>query len=672
MDVRLPDGTVIRGVPDGMSKADLTAKLQANGYDVSKLAQEAPPAEGMPQQRQAAPMVAQERRNYSAIETPIEAIKNIPQSAVKFGAGIAEAITSPIKTLGGLWDAAAGGLRAAVPEKVRNFIDEIDNNPDATKRISDTANAIGGMYKDRYGDFESIKRSVAEDPVGVAADLSAVLTGGGAAAAKAGSLSPTLARAGSAISKAGSAINPANAITPLIQKPIEVGVKGTKFAYNALDPKSAAYIQAAEGRGPEILNALVQPSEIVPGSMPTAAQAASNVGATKFSAMGESSAKTLPTQFLEREQAQKAAQLRAVQSVGKTPEDIKIAEASRRNATKPLYKEADKKMVAADQTFNDLLDRPSMDKVISRAQNLAKENNETFQVGKNVPEQVVPSSILNSEGRPISSTTIPAEVAKYSGASLHKMKMAFDDLIKNPERFGIGASEVNAIEKTRAEYINWMENKVPAYGVARQTYAEKTVPINQMQVGQFLEGKLTPALGEESARLRSAGYASALDQAPGTIKKATGQSRFEQLSEVLTPEQMQVLQSVKDDLSRAQLTELQAVKARGAAQNTNMLSTQAAGQLPPTGLVGTIASVANNIFKRLQGKLDQKLAIELATEMLDPNVAAVALQKAMARQSKFQGASKVTEAIPKNMRGVSNAMVLSPANQNALNQPGQQ
>lgn len=37
MDVQLPDGTVIQGVPDGMSKADLTAKLKSNGYDVSKL-----------------------------------------------------------------------------------------------------------------------------------------------------------------------------------------------------------------------------------------------------------------------------------------------------------------------------------------------------------------------------------------------------------------------------------------------------------------------------------------------------------------------------------------------------------------------------------------------------------------------------------------------------------
>jgi hypothetical protein len=35
MDVRLPNGTIIRNVPDGMSKAELSAKLLANGYDLS-------------------------------------------------------------------------------------------------------------------------------------------------------------------------------------------------------------------------------------------------------------------------------------------------------------------------------------------------------------------------------------------------------------------------------------------------------------------------------------------------------------------------------------------------------------------------------------------------------------------------------------------------------------
>ena len=43
MDVRLPDGTLLRNVPDGMSKADLTSKLASNGYDIGKLG--APAAE---------------------------------------------------------------------------------------------------------------------------------------------------------------------------------------------------------------------------------------------------------------------------------------------------------------------------------------------------------------------------------------------------------------------------------------------------------------------------------------------------------------------------------------------------------------------------------------------------------------------------------------------------
>lgn len=37
MDIRLPDGTVVQGVPDGISKAEFVAGLKSRGYDVSKL-----------------------------------------------------------------------------------------------------------------------------------------------------------------------------------------------------------------------------------------------------------------------------------------------------------------------------------------------------------------------------------------------------------------------------------------------------------------------------------------------------------------------------------------------------------------------------------------------------------------------------------------------------------
>jgi glycosyltransferase A (GT-A) superfamily protein (DUF2064 family) len=43
MDVRLPDGTIIRGVPDGTTRDELTAKLRANGYNIEEPKPDAPP-----------------------------------------------------------------------------------------------------------------------------------------------------------------------------------------------------------------------------------------------------------------------------------------------------------------------------------------------------------------------------------------------------------------------------------------------------------------------------------------------------------------------------------------------------------------------------------------------------------------------------------------------------
>lgn len=614
--------------------------------------------------------IPEARRSYSLAEVPLEAGKNLPASAGQFVGGVVQAVVSPLQTLTSLLDMSAGALRNTLPKPVVSFIDKFDSDPEAAQRASNVATAVGGMYKDRYGSYEAIKRTFAEDPVGAAGDLSTLLTGGGAAAGKLGAT-----QAGAAMSRAGNVINPMRPIAPVIEAPFKLAGKAAGAVYNALDPKSTAYLTAAEGRGPAIVNALRGQTEIVPGSLPTAAQAAAPVGATRFSAMGESAARTTPTPFFEREQAQKAAQLAAVQSVGKTPTELKAAEAARSATAKELYGISDDAMVAADKTFTSLLNRPSMDKVIARASELAAEKGVPFQIGQNRPPQTIASSILDAEGKPMGVTTIPGEVAKYPGSSLHMMKMAFDDLVKNPERFGIGANEVGAIKGTRGNFLNWVEDKAPSYKVARETFAAQSKPINQMEVGQFLEGKLTPALGEESARLRATGYATALDQAPGTIKRATGQSRFESLSQIMTPEQIAVLESVRDDLARAKLAESQASAARGAGPNVNLMGTETLGNVRAPNFINNVTTVANDILRRLQGKLDQKLAIELAAEMLDPAAAAAALEKALARQAKGE---KMADPFKKTGKAASDVLrtpavvnMLAPQSQdqNSLNQP---
>lgn len=610
------------------------------------------------------------RRSYSLAEVPLEAGKNLPASAGQFVGGVVQAVVSPLQTLTSLLDMSAGALRNTLPKPVVSFIDKFDSDPEAAQRASNVATAVGGMYKDRYGSYEAIKRTFAEDPVGAAGDLSTLLTGGGAAASKLGAT-----QAGAAMSRAGTMINPMRPIAPVVEAPFKLAGKAAGAVYNALDPKSTAYLTAAEGRGPAIVNALRGQTEIVPGSLPTAAQAAAPVGATRFSAMGESAARTTPTPFFEREQAQKAAQLAAVQSVGKTPTELKAAEAARSATAKELYGISDDAMVAADKTFTSLLNRPSMDKVIARASELAAEKGVPFQIGQNRPPQTIASAILDAEGKPMGVTTIPGEVAKYPGSSLHMMKMAFDDLVKNPERFGIGANEVGAIKGTRGNFLNWVEDKAPSYKVARETFAAQSKPINQMEVGQFLEGKLTPALGEESARLRATGYATALDQAPGTIKRATGQSRFESLGQIMTPEQIAVLESVRDDLARAKLAESQASAARGAGPNVNLMGTETLGNVRAPNFINNVTTVANDILRRLQGKLDQKLAIELAAEMLDPAAAAAALEKALARQAKGE---KMADPFKKTGKAASDVLrtpavinMLAPQSQdqNSLNQP---
>lgn len=194
MDVRLPDGTVIQNVPDGISRADLTAKLAANGYDTSKLADPAAPA---------AP-------SWSSV--PGQALSNLPSSAGNFVGGIWQAVRHPLDTAGNVLDIGAGALRNALPTSISSAIDSIDPGQNAAanqQRISAAADATGQFFKNRYGSSDALKNTLATDPVGVASDAATVLTGGGALASKL----PMLAKAGKVAQVAGDVVNPVNVAT---------------------------------------------------------------------------------------------------------------------------------------------------------------------------------------------------------------------------------------------------------------------------------------------------------------------------------------------------------------------------------------------------------------------------------------------------------------------------
>lgn len=124
----------------------------------------------------------------------VQGALNLPKSALGVVGGIAEAALSPVETVSTLGQIAKGGVQNTLPESL------VGADPEAQRKAS----AMADFYRQRYGSMKGFKQALATDPAGVAADVSTLFTGGGAALSKA----PMMARAGEAVSAAGRTIDP--------------------------------------------------------------------------------------------------------------------------------------------------------------------------------------------------------------------------------------------------------------------------------------------------------------------------------------------------------------------------------------------------------------------------------------------------------------------------------
>lgn len=102
---------------------------------------------------------------------------NLFPSFIQLGRNIGQAVTSPKETLSGLGGTLGGLLYQGLPEGV--------GNPETRARQETMYSQAKDYLGERFGGQENLLRTLQNDPVGLAADLSAVLTGGGSALLKA-------------------------------------------------------------------------------------------------------------------------------------------------------------------------------------------------------------------------------------------------------------------------------------------------------------------------------------------------------------------------------------------------------------------------------------------------------------------------------------------------------
>ena len=358
--------------------------------------------------------------------------------------------------------------------------------------------------------------------------------------------------------------------------------------------------------------------ELVLGSKPTVAEAAGvpSLAAAQRAVLNSSTEAT--NALTNRQTAQNVARIEAIENIKPPKEAIKEL---REKATEDLYNRANSEKIIATPEIKNLLARPSMEKALARAKNLAKEKGEDLEFVKEIPSMA--SSILDANGKPLGN--IPATEGSLLGKAAHYIKRGLDDLTNYPHEHGISGNELNAIKDTKKQFLNAIETQLPTYKAARETYAQLSKPISQADVIEEIaksanfRGNLTPA-----ALIRAL-----KDE---TAKRATGQANAT-LENTLAPDQMAVLQNIKQDLLNSDFAQ---TAGRGVGSNTmqnlaynNMLQeVNLPNLLRRRGLAETAGNIAARVKDVAYGSANKRLTSEMVETMLDPRKAAALMKLA--------------------------------------------
>lgn len=505
------------------------------------------------------------RRSWS--DTFGEAISNLPTSAGKFGREMYEAVTSPVQTATNILDIGAGALQNITPKVIKDIVDRFDTNPDAAKRAVATANAFGGEYAKRYGTMDGFKEALATDPVSVISDFSALASGGASAV---GRVAPTTAKVLATTAKY---TNPAAPLVAAAEYGIGMGAKAAGNVVDVMQGQRAA-VKAGnivrnalteQGRAPQnLLAAQAAIQNAAPGT--TVRQALSDVTAPQVQFLGEMMDARAPGAALKAQQALEAARRATMQSI--TPDEA-AAITARKTVSDPLY-------TAAAAPTTPITTAPLVQSIDA----LMAAN----------PGNVKLVSALNQVKSGLEASTTAQQVSSV----LDNLK----DLISSKDNKFIVSNLIDV--------KNDIIKAVPGYEIAQQTFAAMSPPVNQARVLGAMQDVLTQPLGVGE---RAAPFMTALGRGEqALLKKSTGFARYSELSDVLTPSQMQVVGEIKSDLMRDANIAKQA-KVGVEAMKTILETNKSKFRAP--GFISVKVTLANEMLSVLEGRLNKKVMAEL-------------------------------------------------------------
>ena len=402
---------------------------------------------------------------------------------------------------------------------------------------------------------------MATDPVGVASDFSTLLSGGAAATSK---VAPAASKV---LRTAATYTNPATPVARAAEYGLGITAKGVGNVIDAIQGQRAE-VRAGnivrnalteEGRTPQNLLAAQLALQNAPAGA-TVRQALSDVYSPQVQYLGELvEGTTAPGRAGTVQQAQEAARMAKLQAV--TP-DLQTAQAMRATAATPLYQ-------AATQPTTAVSTAPLV------------QNIDAIMAANPGNTKLV--SALNQVKSGLEASTTAEQVSSV----LDNLK----DLIATKDN--------KFITKNLLSVKGDIEKALPGYARAQQVFAATSGPVNQAKVLGAMQDVLSAPLGVGE---RAGPFMTAMGRGEtALLKRATGEARYAELSDVLTPGQMKVVGEVESELMRNAQVAAQ-TKEGAKAMQLIMDANKSKFRLPD--FMSVKVTLANQFLKLMEGKLN--------------------------------------------------------------------
>jgi hypothetical protein len=722
-DVRMPDGTLIRNVPEGTTQEEILSRYNASQQ--SALQQQ--PVSMTERMFGAGSPTA--RFLKGAIVDPLLGANQLLAETGLFGDTVRQQARGNVRAV----EQAVQEGRQRVGSEGFDFVQLAGNIVSPINRIAPTAAAPTALGRVGQASGTGLLFGGVTPVVNTEDYLSEKLTQLG-----------TGAIAGALIGSGVESAKKASKVVKDLSQPLTES--GRREALRE-------YLRKLTGPEQEkVISALRSTDELVQGSRPTAAEAVSDIPtATGIAAYQRRLAGSMPEegiagQFAQREAQQQTARMNALGQVSKGGDEaIAAAVAQREAATAPLREQALTQANIAGQ-LQPRLDAEIASKFQSKAKalqaegQLATEASQQVKIAENftpVPglprfparytenlervagnlegaktagniarqrqaeidfkkfqlQSLADNGFYPLESQPIVSKiqsvlSKPGErasdvVTNVLGSLRSKLQQFTDEatgVIDSRDLYTIRKEIGNDIRKFAQESQNWdsrltaklegniksyIDNAIEQAGGADwkkylSTYAAASDKINRLQIGQFLEQKLGTTLGNKE---RAGVFANAVQEAASTIKRATGQPRFGKLEDVLTKEEVTSVNKVLADVQRK-------AKAEELASQSNVGSLiQDTAELP--NLLNRYATLTNTVLKALKKDSNADINRLAAEMMLDPRKLAAFIEGVPQSNSKQVVTAMMKRLTPDNRDLFARYLTIQGATQSVIQPEGE-